>query len=66
VRALWHKAWQYGQHWNEAQTEQEFVRPDLEVLGWAFVVQSKAGDQGRITRGYRDGQAKRTVQVRYT
>jgi hypothetical protein len=50
VRALWHKAQQYGQHWNEAQTEQEFVRPVLEALGWAFVVQPKAGDQGRITR----------------
>jgi formylglycine-generating enzyme required for sulfatase activity len=50
VRQLWEKARQYGQNWNEAQTEEEFVKPVLEVLGWAFVVQPKAGSKGRVTR----------------
>ncbi len=43
VCALWQKARQYGAAWNEAQTEQEFVRPVLEALGWAYIVQPKAG-----------------------
>jgi len=50
VRALWQKARQYGQNWNEAQTEEEFVKPMLKALGWAFTVQPKAKKGGRITR----------------
>ncbi|MBC8446827.1 MAG: Eco57I restriction-modification methylase domain-containing protein [Chloroflexi bacterium] len=50
VRALWQKARQYGQNWNEAQTEDEFVRPMLKALGWTFTVQPKARKGGRITR----------------
>ena len=36
VQALWHKARQYGQTWNEAQTEDEFVKPVLAALGWSL------------------------------
>ena len=50
VRALWQKACQYGDAWNEAQTENEFVRPVLEALGWSFIVQPKARHGGRVTR----------------
>ena len=50
VRALWRKARRYGDRWNEAQTEEEFVRPLLKALGWAYTVQPKAGGRGRITR----------------
>jgi len=50
VRVLWEKACQYGDSWNEAQTENEFVRPVLEALGWSFIVQPKARHGGRVTR----------------
>jgi hypothetical protein len=50
VRQLWNKATQYGNTWNEAQTEDEFVRPILTYLGWNFIVQAKAGHGGRVTR----------------
>ena len=33
LRALWLKARMFGANWNEAQTEDEFIRPALEVLG---------------------------------
>ncbi|NUM46393.1 MAG: N-6 DNA methylase, partial [Anaerolineales bacterium] len=39
VSALWQKARQYGETWNEAQTEDEFVKPVLEALGWSYIVQ---------------------------
>ena len=50
VRALWEKARQHGDSWNEAQTEDEFVRPVLEALGWSFIVQPKSHAGGRVTR----------------
>ncbi len=50
VRALWQKARLHGPTWSEAQTEEEFVKPVLETLGWAYIVQPKAGKGGRITR----------------
>jgi hypothetical protein len=50
VRALWQRARAYGDKWNEAQTEEEFVKPVLDALGWAYIVQPKAGSRGRVTR----------------
>jgi hypothetical protein len=50
VRELWRHARQHGDTWNEAQTEQEFVRPALELLGWAYVVQPKAHQAGSVKR----------------
>ena len=50
MRALWIKACQYGDNWNEAQTEEEFVKPILQVLGWSYVVEPKATHRGRVTR----------------
>jgi len=50
VRALWEKARQYGDTWNEAQTEDEFVKPVLAALGWSFIVQPKARHGARVTR----------------
>jgi len=50
VRALWQRALEHGDAWNEAQTEDEFVRPILEALGWTFIVQPKSVRRGRITR----------------
>ena len=50
IHALWQKALRHGDSWNEAQTEQEFVRPVLEALGWSFVVQPKSHTRGRVTR----------------
>jgi len=50
VRVLWEKALQHGDSWNEAQTEQEFVKPVLEALGWSFIVQPKSHARGRVTR----------------
>ena len=50
LRALWARAERFGEHWDEAQTEQEFVKPVLEALGWAFIVQPKARSRGRVTR----------------
>ncbi|MEW5872349.1 MAG: N-6 DNA methylase [Chloroflexota bacterium] len=50
IRPLWAKARQYGSAWNEAQTEEEFIKPVLGVLGWSFIVQAKAGRSGQVTR----------------
>lgn len=50
VRALWQKASQYSETWSEAQTEDEFIKPVLEALGWSFIVQAKAGRGGKVTR----------------
>ena len=49
VRTLWRTARQYGDKWNEAQTEEGFVKPVLEALGWTYTVQPKASSGGRIT-----------------
>jgi len=50
VRELWGRAQTYGDAWNEAQTEQEFIQPMLEILGWATIVQPSAHHAGRIKR----------------
>ena len=50
LRALWDKAQQFGETWSEAQTEDEFIKPALEALGWNYIVQPKARHAGRITR----------------
>lgn len=50
IRVLWRKARVYGARWNEAQTEAEFVRPVLDLLGWSYTVQTKATYGGRVTR----------------
>ena len=50
VRLLWQKARRYGEAWNEAQTEDEFVKPVLAVLGWSYIPQVKNSRSGRINR----------------
>jgi len=50
LRALWDKAQQFGGTWSEAQTEDEFIKPALTALGWAFIVQPKSKQAGRVTR----------------
>jgi hypothetical protein len=50
VRLLWQKARRYGGAWNEAQTEDEFVKPVLAVLGWSYIPQVKNSRSGRINR----------------
>ena len=50
VRLLWQKARRYGETWNEAQTEDEFVKPVLAVLGWSYIPQVKNSRSGRINR----------------
>jgi hypothetical protein len=46
VAALWERARALGSTWNEAQTEQEFVKPVLDALGWSYIVQVKAQRRG--------------------
>jgi hypothetical protein len=46
VRALWERTRALGGTWNEAQTEQEFVKPVLDALGWSYIVQVKAQRRG--------------------
>ena len=50
VRQLWQHARQYATTWNEAQTEDEFVKPVLEALGWSYIVQTKSLNRGRVSR----------------
>ena len=51
VRRLWERARAMGGTWNEAQTEQEFVKPVLDALGWSYIVQVKAQRRGgSVTR----------------
>ncbi len=50
MRPLWDKARQYGDTWNEAQTEEEFIKPVLDLLGWSYIVQAKSKKSGQITR----------------
>jgi len=50
VRDLWRKARQSGDFWNEAQTEEEFIKPVLRLLGWSYIVQTKTGKGGRVSR----------------
>jgi len=46
VRRLWERARALGGSWNEAQTEQEFIKPVLDALGWSYIVQAKAQRRG--------------------
>ena len=59
---LWEKAQRLGSHWNEAQTEAEFIQPVLELLGWSYTVQAKSNRGGQISRPdyalFLDGAAK--------
>lgn len=50
VWELWQRAREYGDTWNESQTEQEFIQPMLELLGWAYIVQPKAHQAGQVRR----------------
>lgn len=50
VRDLWRKARRFGESWNEAQTEEEFIKPVLRLLGWSYIVQTKTGKGGRVSR----------------
>jgi hypothetical protein len=50
LRALWAKAKTFGANWNEAQTEDEFIRPALQILGWEFAVQTKSQRRGSVAR----------------
>jgi hypothetical protein len=50
VRGLWAKAQRYGAAWNEAQTEDEFVKPVLALLGWSYIPQVKNSRGGRVNR----------------
>jgi hypothetical protein len=50
LQTLWRKAQQLGANWNEAQTEDEFVKPVLELLGWSYIPQVKNRSRGRVNR----------------
>lgn len=50
IRDLWQKAQRYGETWNEAQTEDEFVKPTLAALGWSYIPQVKNSRGGRVNR----------------
>ena len=50
VQILWQKAQQLGPAWNEAQTEDEFIKPLLAALGWSFIPQAKNTKNGRVNR----------------
>ena len=50
LRELWKKAARFGDKWNEAQTEREFIQPILEIMGWSLIVQPTAGKGARVTR----------------
>jgi hypothetical protein len=50
LRALWARARELGPSWNEAQTEDEFIRPILEHLGWKSAVQTKSQKKGSVLR----------------
>lgn len=49
VAGRWEHARQFAATWNEAQTEDEFVKPLLAALGWSYIVQTKTrrGNLGR-------------------
>ena len=50
LAALWEKAQRYGAAWNEAQTEDEFIKPMLALLGWSYIPQVKNSRGGRVNR----------------
>jgi hypothetical protein len=50
LAGLWARGQRLGATWNENQTETEFLRPALEVLGWTFIPQAAATRGGRLRR----------------
>ncbi|MBM4458868.1 MAG: restriction endonuclease, partial [Chloroflexi bacterium] len=50
LRELWEHGKRLGETWNENQTETEFLRPTLDVLGWAFIPQAAARRGRRLSR----------------
>ncbi len=50
IRPLWQKAGRYGNTWNEAQTEDDFIKPVLNLLGWSYIVQAQSKKAGQVTR----------------
>ncbi len=50
IHTRWQRALQFGDSWNEAQTEDDFVKPVLRILGWSYIVQTKSQKGGQITR----------------
>ena len=50
IQRLMKLAQQFGNSWNEAQTEEEFIKPVLRLLGWSFIVQPTAQHGGQTTR----------------
>lgn len=50
LRQWMQKAQQDGNTWNEAQTEEELIKPILKLLGWSFIVQPKARRAGQVSR----------------
>jgi hypothetical protein len=47
---LWQRAQALGANWNEAQTEDELVKPVLDLLGWSYIPQVKNRRSGRVNR----------------
>ena len=50
LRELWERGKRLGETWNENQTELEFLRPTLDVLGWAFIPQAPVTRGRRLSR----------------
>jgi len=50
MRKLYQSAQRFGNTWSEAQTEDEFIKKVLNLLGWSYIVQPKAQNRGKITR----------------
>lgn len=47
---LWKNAQEHGSTWNEAQTEDELIKPVLNLLGWSYIVQPKSQKAGKVSR----------------
>jgi hypothetical protein len=63
VRALWQKAAALGANWNEAQTEDEFVRPDYALFGDAATRDAAYPRQGDDAAFY--GPALAIAEAKY-
>ncbi|MGD0006116.1 MAG: winged helix-turn-helix domain-containing protein, partial [Anaerolineaceae bacterium] len=50
LRPFMQKAQQFGTNWNEAQTEDELIKPILSLVGWSYIVQPKARRGGEVRR----------------
>ncbi|WP_157621199.1 Eco57I restriction-modification methylase domain-containing protein [Salisaeta longa] len=66
VCALYAKHAAHTRNWNESQTEDQFIRPVLDILGWAREVQPHAQRQGRRGRPdyalFRSAERKETAR----